>query len=308
MVNPMRVLIGYDGSSDADAAIDDLSRADLPSKVEALVVTVGDAPIVPSFVSHEEVEKAVVADTVVSIIDHANKHVSEALREANKQVLKASSRLKYYFPSWHVRGEVFAGSPAPTLVRRAEEWKDDLIVVGSQGRSAIGRFILGSVSMEVATNARCSVRIGRRRFGQTDRQHLRIVIGLDGSPGAEKAVRKVLGRAWPAGTELQIVVVDDGVSTIKTDVLSASAEFIREDTSIGASRMISLAGAKGLAVLATIKKGDAEDALLAEAREWEADSIVVGSTGSSNAPHGLFAKSVSTGLAANAKCSIEIVR
>lgn len=302
----MKILIGYDGSSYADAAVDDLRRAGLPSEVEALVVAVGDAPIVPPFASHEVIEKALVGERVVSIVDHANRHVSEALKQANELVLSVSLRLRSYFPSWQVRGEVLAGTPALELVRRAEEWQAHLIVVGSQGRSAIGRLILGSVSLEVATEAGCSVRIGRR--AQSDRRDLRIVIGLDGSPGAERAVRKVLGRAWPQGTELRIVAVDDGASTIKTDGLSVPEKHIRKDTSITASRMIKLAGARGLTVSAGIKKGDPQRVLLGEAREWEADCIVIGSGCSSNTPQGFFARSVSTGLAANAECSIEIVR
>jgi nucleotide-binding universal stress UspA family protein len=304
----MRILIGYDGSSYADAAVDDLLRAGLPSEVEALVVSVGDAPIVPPFASHEVIEKAVVGERVMSIVDHANRHVSEALKQVNELVLSASLRLRYYFPSWQVRGEVLTGTPAQELVRRAEEWQADLIVVGSQGRSAIGRLILGSVSLEVATEAGCSVRIGRRGLSETDRRDLRIVIGLDGSAGAERAVRQVLRRAWPQGTELRIVAVDDGVSTIKTDVLSVSEKHIRKGTSITTRRMIQLAGARGLTVSAGIKKGDPERVLLGEAREWEADCIVIGSRGSSDTPQGFFARSVSTGIAANAECSIEIVR
>lgn len=307
----MKILIGYDGSSYADSAVDDLRRAGLPSKVEALVVSVGDAPIVPPFASHEVIEKTLVGERVISIVDHANRHVSQALRHANELVLSSCLRLRSYFPGWQVRGEVLAGTPALELVRRAEEWQAQLLVVGSQGRSAVGRLILGSVSLEVATEARCSVRIGRRGPAQSDRRNLRIVVGLDSSPGAERAIRKVLTRAWPTGTELRIVAVDDGVSSIKSDS-STSDMHVREDTSITSGRMIKLAEARGLTVSAGIKKGDPERVLIAEAREWEADCIVVGSRGTSNRLsnrlQGFFASSVSTGLAANAACSVEIVR
>jgi nucleotide-binding universal stress UspA family protein len=167
--------------------------------------------------------------------------------------------------------------------------------------------ILGSVSLQVATDARCSVRIGRGGPAQTDRQDLRIVIGLDSSPGAETAVRKVLGRAWPQGTELRIVAVDDGVSSITTDVLSVSDKHIGEDTSVSVGRIVKLAAAKGLTVSAGVIKGNPLRVLLAEARSWEADCIVIGSR-SGNALQGFFSSSVSVGLAANAECSIEIVR
>lgn len=308
MTKRMKILIGHDGSSYADAAVDDLARAGLPSEAEALVVSVGEAPIVPPFASHQVIEKAFVGERLTSIVDHANRRVSDALKQASELVLNVNSRLRSFFPRWQVRSEVLTGSPAAELVRRATEWEADLIVVGSQGRSAIGRFILGSVSLEVAAEARCSVRIGRYYTRQTDRRLLRIMIGLDGSPGAEKAVRKILERAWPQGTELRIVAVDDGVSAIKTDLDSISEKHIREDSSITANRVVQLAGARGLAVSASIKKGDPQHVLLAEAREWEADCIVIGSCRRDSSPPGFFTRGVSAGLAANAECSIEIVR
>lgn len=305
----IKLLIGYDGSSYSDAALEDLRRAGLPGAAEALVVSVGEAPIIPPLASHEVIEKALVGERVISIVDHANRQVSESLKQTNELAVSASQRLKSYFPAWQIRAGAVAGTPASELIRKAEAWRADLIVVGSQGRSAIGRFILGSVSLEVANESRCSVRIGRRKSAQTDRKQLRILIGLDGSPGAERAVRKVLMRAWPEGTELRIVAVDDGVSriTIAAEV-STSDNDVREDTSLTASRMIRLAEARSFTVSAGLKKGDPQRVLLAEANDWEADCIVIGSRGTGNMFLGRFASSVSTGLAANAECSVEIVR
>ena len=308
MTKRMRVLIGYDGSSDADTAVDDLRRAGLPNDVEALVVSVEDTPTVPEFVSHEVVEKAFVGDRAVSIIYHANKHEWDALEQAKELALSAIVRLKSYFPNWQVHGEVLPGTPASELIRRAEEWEAQLLVVGSQGRSAIGRLILGSVSLEVATEARCSVRIGRRRRAESDRRDLRIIVGLDSSPGAERAIRKVLMRPWPKGTELRIVAVDDGISSIKFDLAPISELHVRQDSSVTASRMIKLAESRRFTVSAGIKKGDPQRLLIAESREWEADCIIIGPRGTRNKLQGLFDSSVSTGLAADAECSVEIVR
>ena len=38
----MKILIAYDGSSHADAALDDLRRAGLPQEAEALVISAAD--------------------------------------------------------------------------------------------------------------------------------------------------------------------------------------------------------------------------------------------------------------------------
>lgn len=305
---PMKLLIGYDGSRDANAAIEDLTRAGLPPDVEALIATVSNSPIVPPFASHDVIERAMVGDRVLSIINQANMQVSEDENEARELVLSADERLRTEFPGWQVRGVILAGDPAVELVKKAEQWQADLIAVGSQGRSAIGRLILGSVSLKVATDARCSVRIGRRTINAMDREQLRVLIGLNRSAGAEKAIRRVLMRAWPEGTELRIVAVDDGVSTITTDMLSVANQHVREDISVMEGKVIKLAEAKGLTISAQIKEGDPQRILIAEAHSWEADCIVVGSRGIKDSLWGLFGSSVSARLAADAPCSVEIIR
>jgi len=55
------------------------------------------------------------------------------------------------------------GSPVPEIVGLAEEVGADLIIVGSHGRSAIGRMFLGSVSEGVLHGARCPVLVARAK-------------------------------------------------------------------------------------------------------------------------------------------------
>ena len=305
----VKVLIGYDGSSDADAAIEDLVHAGLPHDVDALIVSVWDSLTAPALSGNDV--RVVAGDRAMTIVNQANLQISEESKQATELILNADNRLRSDFPSWRVRGVILMGNPAEELVKKAEKWHADLIVVGSQGRSAIGRLILGSVSLKVATEARCSVRIGRctnrsRTTGKIDRRPLRILIGLNCSAGAEKAVRRVLMRAWPEGTELRIVAVDDGVSTITTDMLSASGNHV-SDSSAMEGKFIKLAESKGVAISAGIKEGEPQQILSAEASEWEADCIVVGSRGIKNSSWRL-GSSVSAGLAANARCSVEIIR
>lgn len=53
------------------------------------------------------------------------------------------------------------GAPVPEIVGLAEDVGADLIVVGSHGRSTIGRLFLGSVSEGVLHGARCEVLVAR---------------------------------------------------------------------------------------------------------------------------------------------------
>src|SRR5262245_52185374 len=161
MTERTRVLIGYDASEHSAAAIADLARAGLPGDCEALVVTVGESVTIPAWASHRTVGRALPAERVRSIVDHADQHAAAALNQFHKLAQQGQRRLSRLMPGWKVRALAIGGDPATELVRYARSWSADLIVLGSRGHSAIGRFLLGSVSLGVANNAHCSVRIGR---------------------------------------------------------------------------------------------------------------------------------------------------
>ena len=65
----------------------------------------------------------------------------------------------------------------------------DLIVVGSHGRSALGRFMLGSVSQKVVTEAHCSVRVARGR-AQTLRLRRVYSSGWTARPTLKRRLRR----------------------------------------------------------------------------------------------------------------------
>jgi nucleotide-binding universal stress UspA family protein len=61
----------------------------------------------------------------------------------------------------HAIATVETGDPAYTLLDVAEQGKADLLVVGSHGRSGLGRFLMGSVSEKALRHAHCSVLVMR---------------------------------------------------------------------------------------------------------------------------------------------------
>lgn len=56
---------------------------------------------------------------------------------------------------------VWTGDPGESIVSAAEAEAADLIVVGTHGRGAIGRLLLGSVSEHVVRHAPCPVLVAR---------------------------------------------------------------------------------------------------------------------------------------------------
>ncbi len=54
-------------------------------------------------------------------------------------------------------GRVLAGVPHREIVKCAEEWAADLIVMGTMGRTGIARAIVGSTAERVVRTAKCPV-------------------------------------------------------------------------------------------------------------------------------------------------------
>jgi nucleotide-binding universal stress UspA family protein len=312
----MRILIGYDGSRSADAALDDLGRAGLPREVEALVVSVGELTPPPSSVRDEAAEPPPTSRRLSVILAQADGRAAEKLKEVKEFAAKAADRVQSFFPDWKIQSVGLPGSPSTELVNKADEWKADLVIVGSHDRSALGRFVVGSVSKKVATDSHHSVRVARATDKESGGLPPRIMIGVDASPEAEQAVRAVGMRVWPEGTEVRIIAVDDGTSPARiSPILPTAAAMIRssnEQVAEDARMMVEWAEnelrAIGLHLSVAVVKGDPQRVLIEAARKWDADSIFVGGRKFGGVMERFRLGSVSTALVTNAHCSVEVVR
>jgi nucleotide-binding universal stress UspA family protein len=312
----MKILIGYDGSESADSALRDLQRAGLPDDAAALIVSVADVMMFPATTNYEIFEQALTSRRVTSGLMLAQKQTARVLLEAKALTTKASERVRSYFPDWHVRAQEPAGQPFEELIKKADERKPDLVVVGSQGHSLAGRLILGSVSKKIVTDSYHSVRVTRGKVGRGDFNPIRLVIGVNGSSEAEHAVRAVGRRLWPDGTEVRIIAVDDGTSPARfAHVLPIAGAMIRDEnqeSALAAHRMVEWAENElsviGLNVSVAIEKGDPQRVLIHQAQKWDADAIFVGGRRFSSTFERFRLGSVATGLVTKAHCSVEVAR
>lgn len=306
MDTKIKLLIAYDGSSPADTALDDLLRAGLPAEADAIVISVADIFMARATSSEGSGCKTALTGYDSSAVQQRFEQVSQALEEARRWATHAREQLHSHFPMWEVRAETTGHSPAWAIIQKADEWRPDLIVLGSHNRSALGRLFLGSVSQTVLTEAHGSVRIARRRLAK-ESSPLRIVIGVDGSPSAENAVAEIASRAWPPDTKAHLVAVIDRAMSTALDWSEAGFNDARawlESIFAAATEKLH---ASGICVSAIIKEGDPKRLLVKEAERLRADCIFLGARGLRRLERCLLG-SVSTAIAARAPCSVEIVR
>ncbi len=147
----MRILLATDGSENAKAAVEWLTKWPPPPGSVVRVVTVVHR-VIP-----------------VAGIDYAGIYASwEALEEAREAELKAAQTIvdeaSDYLAErgFQVEKVVVEGDPGHELIEMAKEWKADAIVVGARGLSSIEALIIGSVAGKLVRHAPCAVIVVKR--------------------------------------------------------------------------------------------------------------------------------------------------
>jgi nucleotide-binding universal stress UspA family protein len=135
------------------------------------------------------------------------------------------------------------------------------------------------------------------------------LIGNDGSPEGESAVNEVCRRSWPEGTELRVLSAVQALVPVDVEgfaLLESDAGEYRRFHSIAEQSAQKLASA-GLHVSFSVENNDPKEALITEARNWNASTIFVGARGLGRVERFLLG-SVSSALVTHAPCTVEVVR
>jgi nucleotide-binding universal stress UspA family protein len=135
-----RILVAYDGSDSAKKAFS--LALDLAAKYGAELSVVAVARP-PEFGSEVETE---------AVMENSKKHYRQVLKPLHS--LAEAAKCSVHF-------EVVVGHPAEQIVRHAESWQADLIVVGHRGHTFFERWLTGSVAKHVIDYARCAVLVAR---------------------------------------------------------------------------------------------------------------------------------------------------
>jgi nucleotide-binding universal stress UspA family protein len=135
-----RILVGYDGSDNAERALKRAIDLSKQSKAELRITVVADTMSYAAYASGG-IYRTFNEQTKQNAINLASAAL-ETARKAGVEDVYASDE---------------EGQPADILLSLAAEYKAGLVVVGRRGMRGLQRFLMGSVSTSVINHAKCDV-------------------------------------------------------------------------------------------------------------------------------------------------------
>ena len=286
-----RIVVGVDGSAHARQALRyALAEAALRG---ARVVVVGSWAVPP------------LAATGVGMIPAFDLLRTELADSASEVLSRELAEVADAAACAEVEQHVAQGDAAGVLVEAAAG--ADLLVVGSRGRGGVTGTVLGSVSRACLHHAPCPVAVVHDA-GPTERS--RIVVGVDGSPGASAALEWACAEARLRDVGVYAVCAYDepwGIASLGMSSAAAVAE-LRTALAADAEGALDAAQAtapEGVGVTGEAVQGAAGPALVS-ASDGSA-LLVVGSRGRGGFKS-LLLGSVSQYCAAQARGVVVVVR
>ena len=287
----MNILLAIDHSVSSETAVSEVVARPWPPATKVCVLNV----VEPSHVL-----------VIPSLVQTATEAAQALVKNAADRLIAQGLETSTHVVQDHSRSGI---------VEYAENWGADLIVVGSRGQSGITRLLMGSVAQATVRHASCSVEVVRTTIYDrpVESRAMRILLATDGSEFSLAAARSVARRPWPEGSTVRVIsVAEMNIPAIEPWYVDVRMmESIREeattqarDATLAAEAIISEAGLKASGV---VLSGLAREAIIDEAKEWEADLTILGSHGLRGITR-LLIGSVAEAVAMHAHCSVEVIR
>ena len=277
----MRLIVGIDGSKHSQWAMEWATRLTLTEPPAILAVHALD---LVSFRAPFVVQPVVVGN---------QPFIRAEIRRLRRQATEVIADAKEFFSGAKVPVRVVLEKAAPASAILKHAHREDLIVLGSRGLTAVDRFMLGSVSSNVAAHARSSILIVK----QPPRPIRRLLLATDGSKSAQRPLRFLTQDLRSDGVEALVVHV---LPFLKYPELKEAGQGLLDRE---AERLLRA----GYTVTETLRLGQAADEIIKVADRNNVDLVVAGANGL-GAIARFFLGSVSTKLLHHTSSSILIVR
>ena len=143
---------------------------------------------------------------------------------------------------------------------------------------------------------------------------MKILLAVDDSTYSTDAVAAVAARPWPPGTSVRVLSAVAQIPLPAAELWydaggsleRAGQELVKRAEQL-TQRTVEALSTAGVMAEALVREGDARSVIVDEAKDWDADLIVLGSHGYTGFKRWLLG-SVAQAVASHAPCSVEIVR
>jgi len=150
----MKILLATDGSPSSEVAARSIAVRPWPAGSAVKIISVADVHLAPApgnwFVPDSHYLK---------LLHDLQEHARDAIEQAEAEIKEKN-------PALTLSSEIIVGNTRETILKQAEDWGANLIVLGSHGHKGINRFLLGSTSQAIAARAKCSVEIVRGEMAE----------------------------------------------------------------------------------------------------------------------------------------------
>jgi nucleotide-binding universal stress UspA family protein len=181
-------------------------------------------------------------------------------------------------------GEVREGTPSSVILEYIDEADVDLVAMGTQGRTGLRRFVLGSVAEHVLRASSVPTLITRGDDDPPTLPYRNVLVPTDGSECASGAVDHALAIASATDATVHAINVVDTEAYKRApgsvppsdyiDILEHSGKEATEDVAERANDA-------GLDVRTAILEGRPSDGIIAYAADNDVDAVVMGTHGRS---------------------------
>jgi universal stress protein A len=138
-MNAKKILLPIDFSYPSDAALPFAAALAKESNAQLLILHVDELPLA-----------------------YGGEMYYGLLNPTRDELMKMLCNVKPTDPSIRVAHHLVEGNPIGAIVRFAKDEAVDLIVIGSHGRTGIGRALMGSVAEGVVRKAQCPVLVHKQ--------------------------------------------------------------------------------------------------------------------------------------------------
>jgi nucleotide-binding universal stress UspA family protein len=260
----MKVLYATDGLPSAFEALRLLERVADRGRVQVTAISV----------THAGVPAPEHFPLVLDPIDVRRAQTVEVVDAAVEALLTAG---------FDATGRTAEGDPAEEILAAIDQDWYDLTVVGAGSRGLLGRMLLGSVSTHVLHSSPSSVLMVHESAAQE--QPRRVLLGADGSRGAELATRTLIDLVDSSRCEVNVISVLRDAPRLVPGPQAEEVDRLVAKARRNAEHLASMLQDGGITANADIRRGHPAERLLEEVRTRGADLVALGTRGLGRARH-----------------------